>query len=158
MAAMLHTSVLAPHLAPRITSGERYWRVWISLVKWWFTQQAFPRSAILTLIMSQACMSSALRFSPVVERGVADLSSEMPDTSLVKISAVLSRCFWFSSVPSVPGFGDGSFDFEPTERNGQRESLARRGNFTMHIIWVACLHAASDRGCGNQGTGTSSSG
>ena len=33
MAAILQTSVLAPHLEPRITSGERYWRVWMSLVK-----------------------------------------------------------------------------------------------------------------------------
>jgi hypothetical protein len=33
MAAMLQTSVLAPHLDPRITSGERYCLVWISLVK-----------------------------------------------------------------------------------------------------------------------------
>jgi hypothetical protein len=65
----------------------------MSLVKWWLTQQALPRSAILTLMMSQACMSSALRFSPVVEGGVAVLSSEMPETSLVRISAVFSRCF-----------------------------------------------------------------
>jgi hypothetical protein len=113
MAAMLHTSVLAPHLAPRMTSGERYWRVWMSLVKWWLTQQAFPRSAILTLIMSQACMSSALRFSPVVESGDVLLSSEMPETSLVRISAVLSRVFWFSSVLSDPGLGEGSFDLLP---------------------------------------------
>ncbi len=142
MAAMLHTSVLAPHLAPRITSGERYWRVWMSLVKWWFTQQAFPRSAILTLIMSQACMSSALRFSPAVERGVAALSSEMPDTSLVNRSAVFSRCFWFSSVLSVPGFGDGSFDFEPTESNGQREGSAWGKTF-QDAYQLGCLPSCS---------------
>ena len=34
IAAILQTSVLAPHLAPRITSGDRYCRVWISFVKW----------------------------------------------------------------------------------------------------------------------------
>ena len=34
IAAMLQTSVLAPHLAPRITSGDRYCRVWMSFVKW----------------------------------------------------------------------------------------------------------------------------
>ena len=33
IAAILHTSVLAPHLAPSITSGERYCRVWMSFVK-----------------------------------------------------------------------------------------------------------------------------
>lgn len=33
MAAMLHTSVLAPHFAPRMTSGERYCLVWMSFVK-----------------------------------------------------------------------------------------------------------------------------
>lgn len=113
MAAILQTSVLAPHFAPRMTSGERYWRVWMSLVKWWLTQQALPRSAILTLIMSQACMSSALRFSPVVDEGVVALSSEIPETSLVKMSAVFSLCFWFSSGLFVSGFGDGSFDLLP---------------------------------------------
>lgn len=33
MHAILHTSVLAPHLEPTITSGDLYCRVWISLVK-----------------------------------------------------------------------------------------------------------------------------
>jgi hypothetical protein len=33
IAAILHTSVLAPHFAPRITSGDRYCLVWISFVK-----------------------------------------------------------------------------------------------------------------------------
>lgn len=86
MAAMLQTSVLAPHLDPRITSGERYCLVWISLVKWWLTQHALPRSAILTLITSKACESSALRLSPVEAEEPLDLSSEMPDTSRVRIS------------------------------------------------------------------------
>lgn len=88
MAAMLQTSVLAPHFAPRMTSGDRYCRVWMSLVKWWLTQHALPRSAILTLIMSKACASSALRFSPadVVVDEDEDLSRDMPDTSLVRRS------------------------------------------------------------------------
>lgn len=85
MAAILQTSVLAPHLAPRITSGDLYCLVWISSVKWWFTQQALPKSAILTLIISEAWASSALRFSPVVADGV-DLSSDMLETSRVSIS------------------------------------------------------------------------
>lgn len=63
MAAMLHTSVLAPHLAPKITSGDRYCRVWISFVKWWLAQQALPRSAILTLMISRP-LSSTFRLSP----------------------------------------------------------------------------------------------
>lgn len=79
MAAILHTSVLAPHFAPRMTSGDRYCRVWMSLVKWWLTQQAFPRSAILTLIFSNA---GSLGFSAVDEL----LSNDMPDTSLLKMS------------------------------------------------------------------------
>lgn len=33
IAAILQTSVLAPHLAPKMTSGDRYCRVWISFVK-----------------------------------------------------------------------------------------------------------------------------
>jgi hypothetical protein len=32
--ATLHISALVPHFAPRITSGQRYRRVWISSVKW----------------------------------------------------------------------------------------------------------------------------
>lgn len=54
IAAILQTSVLAPHLAPRMTSGERYCLVWMSFVKWWPTQQAFPRSAIFTEMTSSA--------------------------------------------------------------------------------------------------------
>jgi hypothetical protein len=107
MAAMLQTSVLAPHLAPRITSGERYCRVWMSLVKWWFTQQALPRSAILTEMMSNGFASSALRFSPVP--GV--LSSEMPDTWFVIMSAVRSRCLCLSSL-DFSRRGEGVLDFE----------------------------------------------
>lgn len=81
IAAILQTSVLAPHLAPRMTSGERYCRVWISLVKWWLTQHAFPRSAILTLIFSNAG-SVGLGFSAAEE----PLSNDMPDTSLLRMS------------------------------------------------------------------------
>lgn len=86
MQAMLQTSVLAPHLAPRMTSGDRYCLVWMSFVKWWFVQHAFPRSAILTLITSKACGSSALRLSPVEADELLDLSSEMPDTSRERMS------------------------------------------------------------------------
>lgn len=86
MAAMLHTSVLAPHFEPSITSGDRYCLVWISFVKWWFTQQALPRSAILTLMTSRP-KSSAFRFSPVDDDDeLEDLSREMPDTSFVRRS------------------------------------------------------------------------
>lgn len=86
MAAMLHTSVLAPHFEPSITSGDRYCLVWISFVKWWFTQQALPRSAILTLMTSNP-KSSAFRFSPVDDdEELEDLSREMPDTSFVRRS------------------------------------------------------------------------
>ena len=87
MAAMLHTSVLAPHFEPSITSGDRYCLVWISFVKWWFTQQALPRSAILTLMTLSRPKSSALRFSPVEDEDeLEDLSREMPDTSFVRRS------------------------------------------------------------------------
>lgn len=84
MAAILHTSVLAPHLEPKITSGDRYWRVWMSFVKWCDTQQAFPKSAILTL------MIAPLRFLFFVSAAVLAmppvLSREIPDTSFVRIS------------------------------------------------------------------------
>lgn len=84
MEAMLHTSVLAPHLAPRMTSGDRYCLVWMSFVKWWLTQQALPRSAILTLMTSSLNGSSTLRFSPVEEASL--VLSEMPETSRLRRS------------------------------------------------------------------------
>jgi hypothetical protein len=83
MAAMLHTSVLAPHLLPRMTSGERYCRVWMSFVKWCPTQQALPRSAILTEIFSKE-MSGVC--SADLGLGVLDLSRLMSETSLVRRS------------------------------------------------------------------------
>lgn len=66
IAAILHTSVLAPHLAPSMTSGDRYCRVWMSFVKWWPTQQAFPKSAILTDIVSIAVARSSCNFDSAV--------------------------------------------------------------------------------------------
>lgn len=88
IAAILQTSVLAPHLLPRITSGDLYCLVWMSLVKWWPTQHALPRSAILTEIVSKARSSTI--FSPEVsvfeEEVVLDLSRLIPETSLVKRS------------------------------------------------------------------------
>lgn len=81
IAAILQTSVLAPHFAPRITSGLLYCLVWISSVKWWFVQQAFPRSAILTEIVSWEM--SWMAFSRC---GFLVLSREMLPTSLVRLS------------------------------------------------------------------------
>jgi hypothetical protein len=53
----------------------------MSLVKWWLTQQALPRSAIFTDMMSP-------KSSPAFSGGdeLADLSRFMPDTSRVKMS------------------------------------------------------------------------
>jgi hypothetical protein len=45
--ATLHISALVPHFAPRITSGQRYCRVWISSVKWCSVQVANETSARL---------------------------------------------------------------------------------------------------------------
>lgn len=76
MADMLHTSVLAPHFAPKITSGDRYCRVWISLVKWWLTQHALPRSAILTLITSwPSSVVGVLREIPETSRDNRSLAA-----------------------------------------------------------------------------------
>lgn len=88
IAAILQTSVLAPHLEPRITSGDRYCLVWMSFVKWWLTQHALPRSAILTLMTSKPRpLSSAFRFSPVDDVDeFEDLSREIPETSFVRRS------------------------------------------------------------------------
>ena len=82
IAAILHTSVLAPHFDPRMTSGERYCRVWMSLVKWCPTQQALPKSAILTEIVSIEDSGSSVPFFS----GVTVLLSEMPEISWVKMS------------------------------------------------------------------------
>lgn len=84
MAAMLQTSVLAPHLLPKMTSGDRYWRVWMSFVKWCPTQQAFPRSAILTEIFSNA--RSGVFSADFSFEDVDCLSRLMSDTSLVRRS------------------------------------------------------------------------
>jgi hypothetical protein len=84
IAAILQTSVLAPHLLPKMTSGDLYCLVWMSFVKWCPTQQAFPRSAILTEIVSNAfstCCSNS-----VFPEGLLDLSRLMPDTSFVRRS------------------------------------------------------------------------
>lgn len=86
MAAMLQTSVLAPHLLPRMTSGDLYCRVWMSFVKWCPTQQAFPRSAILTEIFSKA--RSGVPSADFSFEDVDCLSRLMPDTSLVRRSLV----------------------------------------------------------------------
>lgn len=107
IAAILHTSVLAPHLEPRMTSGDRYCRVWMSFVKWWPTQQALPKSAILTEMLSIA--KSSPSFSADEEGSVLVLSMFKPDTSLVKRSLlqishriyVTKRCYYTHAVFSL---------------------------------------------------------
>jgi hypothetical protein len=67
-----------------MTSGDLYCLVWMSFVKWCPTQQAFPRSAILTEMVSNAfstCCSSS-----VFPEEVLDLSRLIPDTSFVRRS------------------------------------------------------------------------
>ena len=49
MQAKDHISADKLYFDPVSTSGPRYCLVWISVAKWWCSQQAFPRSAILTL-------------------------------------------------------------------------------------------------------------
>jgi hypothetical protein len=114
IAAILHTSVLAPHLLPRMTSGDLYCLVWMSFVKWCPTQQAFPRSAILTEMVSNAASAACSR--SVFDEALLFLSRLMPDTSFVRRSlvhvsvcqtihlittyAVFSRCFCTSSSPA----------------------------------------------------------
>ena len=59
----------------------------MSLVKWWPTQQALPRSAILTEMVSKERSSIALStVVSVFEEAVLDLSRLMPETSLVRRS------------------------------------------------------------------------
>ena len=42
--ATLHKSELVPHFAPKMTSGQRYCRVWISSVKWCSIHVALVRN------------------------------------------------------------------------------------------------------------------
>ncbi len=49
MQANDHISADRLYFDPVKTYGPRYWRVWISVAKWWCSQHAFPKSAILTL-------------------------------------------------------------------------------------------------------------
>jgi hypothetical protein len=84
IAAILQTSVLAPHLLPRMTSGDLYCLVWMSFVKWCPTQQAFPRSAILTEMVSNAASAACSRSD--FDEALLPLSRLIPDTSLVRRS------------------------------------------------------------------------
>ena len=52
-------------------------------MKWWPVQHAFPKSAILTDIMSNSLAESAFFLSLEL---VLDLSSDMPETSRVRMS------------------------------------------------------------------------
>jgi hypothetical protein len=49
MHASDHISAERLYFEPVKTSGPLYCLVWISVAKWWCYQQAFPKSAILTL-------------------------------------------------------------------------------------------------------------
>ena len=49
MQAKDHISAERLYFDPNRTSGLLYCLVWISVAKWWCSQQAFPKSAILTL-------------------------------------------------------------------------------------------------------------
>lgn len=49
MQAKLHISAEALYLLPIKTSGERYYLVCMRVEKWWWIQQAFPKSAIFIL-------------------------------------------------------------------------------------------------------------
>lgn len=50
MQANDHISAVKLYLDPKRTSGPLYCRVCISVAKWWCSQQAFPKSAILTFV------------------------------------------------------------------------------------------------------------
>lgn len=56
-------------------------------MKWWPTQQAFPRSAILTDIVSIA----VARSSWLISFGVVDLLREIPEMVWDKFSLVLGQ-------------------------------------------------------------------
>ena len=55
MQARLQMSAVVSYSAPRITSGERYCRVWMSLLKCSLIQHELPRSAILKSANSIFC-------------------------------------------------------------------------------------------------------
>jgi hypothetical protein len=65
----------------------------MSFVKWCDTQHALPRSAIFTLIMGPLLFLFFLSLDEELD-APPDLSSEMPETSLVRMS--LSRVSWIA--------------------------------------------------------------
>jgi hypothetical protein len=58
-----------------MTSGQRYWRVWMSSAKWCSTHVAFPRSASLTVICAVA--GPAAFESDACARSVSSSASDM---------------------------------------------------------------------------------
>jgi hypothetical protein len=69
----------------------------MSFVKWCPTQQAFPRSAILTEIVSKAASAACSR--SVFDDVLLPLSRLIPDTSLVRRSLIyVSMCSMVSSL------------------------------------------------------------
>ena len=109
----------------------------MSFVKWCPTQQALPRSAILTDIVSIAFAKS----SWLVSFGEADLFREIPDIVWERFSldtpsapfsyaeegmfahAVFSRCFWSSSV-LLEGLGSARPSISRIDLGGVVEAAA----------------------------------
>jgi hypothetical protein len=69
----LQISAVASHSAPRMTSGQRYCRVWMFSVKCFQQYDAFPRSPILTWIVSFSDFGLGLDLDCV--SGVSDLGA-----------------------------------------------------------------------------------
>mmetsp|Transcript_58362 Transcript_58362/g.103758 ORF Transcript_58362/g.103758 Transcript_58362/m.103758 type:complete len:266 (-) Transcript_58362:821-1618(-) len=61
MHAALHTSAVSSHFAPMMTSGDLYWRVWISSVTGLLTLMPLPKSASLAKICSGFMVSKRSR-------------------------------------------------------------------------------------------------
>mmetsp|Transcript_33874 Transcript_33874/g.73708 ORF Transcript_33874/g.73708 Transcript_33874/m.73708 type:complete len:293 (-) Transcript_33874:541-1419(-) len=59
--AALHTSAVSSQSAPMMTSGDLYWRVWISSVTFLLVRQPFPKSASLANTLSKERLSKRSR-------------------------------------------------------------------------------------------------
>lgn len=102
-------------------------------MKWWLTQHALPKSAILTLMTSRLRpMSSALRFSPAEDdEELEDLSREIPEMSLVRRS-LMPRHLLVTRARHVEVHRHG------LARLSFKDEVNLRGLFPLLLLVTAC--------------------
>ena len=66
----------------QVTSGERYWRVWISEEKWWCVQHPLPMSQILMVPVRERLASKRCRWTVVAAAQKPGISTAHWEDSL----------------------------------------------------------------------------